>query len=275
VGFHHHRSGQLELIEACPLAAPGVEAAGVEALEWPGVARVEVACSTDGDDRVVAVTSTRRHVKSLPDVNAGIIADGRPGRGPHGVRHRVGGRTFEVAAGRFWQIHPGAAEVLAGSVLAGLAPRPGDAVVDLYAGAGLFAALLGDAVGREGSVLAVEGDQRAAADAARNTSDQPQVKVRTAAVTAELVRSRVGRPDLVVLDPPRAGAGLAVTAALAALAPRRLAYVACDPAAFARDLKVLLDAGWTLASLEAFDLFPMTAHVELVAILLPPIAVMA
>jgi tRNA/tmRNA/rRNA uracil-C5-methylase (TrmA/RlmC/RlmD family) len=159
--------------------------------------------------------------------------------------------------------------VLASAVLAGLAPSPGDRVLDLYAGVGLFAALLGERVGPTGSVYAVEGDPRAAADAARNTADQPHVKVRTAAVDAGLL-ARVGRPSLVVLDPPRAGAGLAVSRALVSLAPERIAYVACDPASFARDLRVFLDAGWSMPSLRAFDLFPMTEHVELVAVLARP-----
>jgi tRNA/tmRNA/rRNA uracil-C5-methylase (TrmA/RlmC/RlmD family) len=95
------------------------------------------------------------------------------------------------------------------------------------------------------------------------------VKVRTVAVDAATVGSRVGRPNLLVLDPPRAGAGIAVAKAIVRLAPRRVAYVACDPATFARDLKVFVDAGWALQTLRAFDLFPMTEHVELVAILTP------
>jgi tRNA/tmRNA/rRNA uracil-C5-methylase (TrmA/RlmC/RlmD family) len=180
------------------------------------------------------------------------------------------GRSYEVAAGVFWQVHPGAAETLARAVLDGLEPRPGDHVVDLYAGVALFAALLGDAVGPTGSVLAVDGDKRTCADAARNTADQPHVKVRTARVDGAWVSGRVGRADLVVLDPPRTGAGRGVTESLAALRPRRMAYVACAPASFARDLRILSDAGWTMTSLRAFDLFPMTEHVELVAIVEPP-----
>jgi tRNA/tmRNA/rRNA uracil-C5-methylase (TrmA/RlmC/RlmD family) len=81
---------------------------------------------------------------------------------------------------------------------------------------------------------------------------------------------RVGRPSLVVLDPPRAGAGLELSRALVSLAPARIAYAACDPASFARDLRVFLDAGWSMPSLRAFDLFPMTEHVELIALLTPP-----
>jgi tRNA/tmRNA/rRNA uracil-C5-methylase (TrmA/RlmC/RlmD family) len=180
------------------------------------------------------------------------------------------GRSYQVSAGGFWQVHPGAATVLAQAVLDGLDPQPGDRVVDLYAGVGLFAALLGERVGAAGSVLALEGDARACADAARNTADQPHVKVRTVAIDAATVAGRVGRPDLLVLDPPRAGAGTDVSRAVVGLAPRGVAYVACDPATFARDVKVFLDAGWDLLSLRAFDVFPMTEHTELVGILQRP-----
>jgi tRNA/tmRNA/rRNA uracil-C5-methylase (TrmA/RlmC/RlmD family) len=185
-----------------------------------------------------------------------------------GVRVDVAGRRFEVAAGGFWQVHVRAPEVLWAAVRDGLRPQSGESVVDLYAGAGLFSALLADAVGPTGSVLAVEGSARAAADCARNTHDQPWVRVRTAAVTEPLVRRL--RADLVVLDPPRAGAGLEVAAALGSLRCRAIAYVSCDAATFARDLRVLLGAGWVVDSLRAFDLYPQTEHVELVTVLVRP-----
>ena len=266
-GLHKHRSHELELVDLCLIATDGVEAVGAERLRWPGASSVEVAAA--GDQRVLAVSASRRGV-DLPDVDpdAGVAVGGRPVRTPHGLVHEVLGRRYEVRAGGFWQVHVSAAEALAQAVLDGLDPQPGERAADLYAGAGLFAALLGERVGPAGSVLAVEADPRACADAARNTADLPHVKVRTADVDAAQVR-RLGRPDLVVLDPPRAGAGLETTRALAQLRPRAMAYVACDPASFARDLKVLLDAGWTMPSLRAFDLFPMTEHVELVAVLSP------
>jgi tRNA/tmRNA/rRNA uracil-C5-methylase (TrmA/RlmC/RlmD family) len=132
--------------------------------------------------------------------------------------------------------------------------------------------LFADAVGPTGAVLAIERSGRACADAAHNTEGLPQVTVTRSDVTAELVSSgRLGAPDLVILDPAREGAGRGVMAALAGLqpAPRRLAYVSCDPASFARDLRVMTDTGWDMASLRCFDLFPMTEHVELVAMLDP------
>lgn len=261
-GLRKHRSHELEHVDACLIATPSVEAVGAERLSWTGAASVEVAAS--GAQRVVAVTG--RHAR-LPDVDAGIVVEGQAVRTPHGLRHVVLGRSYEVAAGGFWQVHPGAAEALAQAVLDGLDPQPGESAVDLYAGVGLFAALLGE---RGLSVLAVEGDARACADAARNTADLPSVRIRTAPVDAAGVR-RIGAPDLVLLDPPRAGAGIETTRALAGLRPRAMAYVSCDPGSFARDLRVLLDADWSLESLRAFDLYPMTEHVELVAILTPPV----
>ena len=264
VGLHKHRSHELELVSSCVIAAPG--AAAPLGLSWPGAKSIE-AFAVDGQ---VVLSVVGKQV-TLPAVDAGLVVDGRPVQQPHGIRTTVLGRSYEVAAGGFWQVHPGAATVLSSAVLSLLAPVAGESVADLYAGVGLFASLLGAAVGPSGSVLAVEADSRACADAARNTADQPWVSVRTASVEVGLVRGLASRrPALIVLDPPRAGAGLEISAALAQLRPRALAYVSCDAASFARDLRVFTDAGWSLGELRAYDLFPMTEHVELVGLLLPP-----
>lgn len=274
LGLHRHRSQELQLVERCLIASPGVESLGVEQLAWPGASEVEVFATTDGDQRVVRVAAPRRRSVELPRLDAGVVLNGRVARAPAGVRFEVLGRSYDVTAGAFWQVHSGAAELLAQVVLDALEARPGESVVDLYAGVGLYSGVLAEAVGPSGSVLAVERDARAFADAEANLADLPQAKVRHASVSARLVAEQVGSPDLVVLDPAREGAGRQVTAALAALVPRprRIAYVACDPASFARDLRVLRDAGWSLRSLRAFDLFPMTEHVELLGVLEPPLA---
>jgi tRNA/tmRNA/rRNA uracil-C5-methylase (TrmA/RlmC/RlmD family) len=171
----------------------------------------------------------------------------------------------------FWQAHRGAPAALLAAVLGLTGARAGARVVDLYAGAGLFSVPLADAVGPAGSVLAVERERRACADARHNGAAFPNLRVLEAAVTPELVASGLGGPDIVVLDPAREGAGTAVMRALGAHARtvRRLVYVSCDPSSFGRDARVLLDAGWRLAGLRAFDIFPMTEHVELVAALEP------
>lgn len=237
VGFHAHRSDRVVPVDACLLT---VEPAP------PGPLGAVVEVGAVGTQRCVTVD----------------------GAGRGGLRVGVLGRSFEVAAGGFWQVHVAAPEVLATAVLELLDPQPGESALDLYAGVGLFACLLGERVGPAGSVLAVEAGSRACADAARNSADLPWVKVRTEMVSPALVRRHPA--DLVVLDPPRAGAGLEVSRALAATRPRALAYVSCDPATFARDLRVFLDAGWEVAALRALDLFPQTEHVEIVCGLRPP-----
>jgi tRNA/tmRNA/rRNA uracil-C5-methylase (TrmA/RlmC/RlmD family) len=272
IGLRKHRSHEVELLGRCPLATEAVSRVDVGAARWRGAHHVEVTASPDGGTPVVSVEVGRRRLAGRPEVNAGLVVEGRTLRRPDRVRFEVLGRTFEISAGVFWQVHPGAATLLTRVVLDGLAPMVGERVADLYAGAGLFTVPLAHEVGPSGRVVAVERSGRACADAARNATDLHHVDIVRAAVDVEWVERHLGTPDLIVLDPARQGAGQSVMRALAALdpPPRRIAYVACDPASFARDLRVMLDARWTMSSLRAFDLFPMTEHVELVGMLDPP-----
>ena len=182
------------------------------------------------------------------------------------VETSAGSGSFTVAADGFWQVHPGAPRALVQTVLDLVAPRAGESVIDLYAGVGLFTAFLSDAVGPTGSVVAVEGDTRAAELARMNV---PAADVVAGDVAEVLAAQPLERVDVVVLDPPRTGARRQVVGQIAALAPRAVAYVACDPAALARDVAVFAEHGYRLSGLRAFDLFPMTHHVECVALLEP------
>jgi tRNA/tmRNA/rRNA uracil-C5-methylase (TrmA/RlmC/RlmD family) len=272
IGLRRHRSHDIEPVVHCPLATAAVDAVAVGAAKWRGARQVEVVASPDGG--VPVVVAIGRNGLSVPaGVHAGLVVNGRTLRRPDRVHIDVLGERFEVSSSVFWQVHPGAAAVLTTCVLDGLAPRPGERVADLYAGAGLFTVPLARAVGPRGSVVAVERNARACSDAARNAGDLHHVDVLRSPVDPDIVAERLGSPDLVVLDPARQGAGQAVMRALVSLVPvpRRVAYVSCDPASFARDLRVALDAGWKMDSLRVFDLFPMTEHVESVAILVPPV----
>jgi tRNA/tmRNA/rRNA uracil-C5-methylase (TrmA/RlmC/RlmD family) len=224
----------------------------------------------------------------LPRLPAPASVATRDSEGVHQVRGRtwsleevlVSGevRQFRITGTGFWQVHPGAAQTLLDTVLAAADAQPGERAVDLYCGVGLFAAGLADRVGVTGSVLAVESDARAVKDARRSLHDLGQVRFEVGPVekllpqlagSDELPGPLRAGADVVVLDPPRAGAGRAVIEGIIALRPRVIVYVACDPAALARDLATAAASGYRLADLKAFDLFPMTHHVECVATLVP------
>jgi tRNA/tmRNA/rRNA uracil-C5-methylase (TrmA/RlmC/RlmD family) len=253
--LRRHRSHELEPVGHCPLGTDAVTAATGDR-DWPPGAEIEVV----GSGPTVMLAAAAEEDPRAP-------AGGTVLEGPPRVRERAAGRDWELAATGFWQVHPAAADALADCVLDFLAPAPGETALDLYAGAGLFAGLLAAAVGPPGRVVAVEADPQAAADARANLG--AGVEVRTARVSAGLLGGLGIAPDVAVLDPPRAGAGPDVLTALLALRPRAVAYVSCDPAALARDLRAAVDAGWRLVRLRAFDCFPMTQHVEAVALLEP------
>jgi tRNA/tmRNA/rRNA uracil-C5-methylase (TrmA/RlmC/RlmD family) len=183
------------------------------------------------------------------------------------VATSAGTRDFRVDPDGFWQSHVQAPRVLVETVLSMLGPGPGEKVLDLYAGVGLFAAFLADAVGPTGRVVAVEGSRVAARDARANVP--AWVDVEHGPVERVLASAYDEPFDAVVLDPPREGARRTVVTRIADRAPRAVAYVACDPAALARDLATFSGLGYGLRDLRALDLFPMTHHVECVALLEP------
>jgi tRNA/tmRNA/rRNA uracil-C5-methylase (TrmA/RlmC/RlmD family) len=193
-----------------------------------------------------------------PDVEAVDLA--------RSTQESVAGRTYRIPDGGFWQVHPGAPAALSEAVVTMADVRADDRCLDLYAGVGLFTGALAPLV-PAGRVQAVESGRDAAAAARRNLADLANVVVTTAQVQRWLARPRTA--DIVVLDPPRAGAGPGVVEHIVAAGPRRVVYVACDPAALARDVGAFARLGWRLDALRAFDAFPMTAHVECVALLVP------
>ena len=225
-----------------------------------GLTGVEVVAGDDGDLTLLGHSpgAGRAGRGRRPPDRVELLA------GPPRVRHTVAGRTFEVDPAGFWQVHPSAASTFAAALLSAVDVRPGERVLDLYAGAGVFTALLAQAVGASGQVVGVELSAAAVADAEANLADLPQARMVQARVGPEVVEDA----DVVVLDPPRSGAGHEVMSAILAHAGRAVGYVACDPAALARDVRFAVDAGWQLARLRAFDAFPMTHHVECVALLL-------
>ncbi len=255
-GLHPHHSHEVIPIDDCLISTERVIETGVLDRRWSSATSVDVV-DASGEPRAVAVP--------LPqgDTAVPLVTE----------RVRAGGwnAEFRLSARGFWQVHPGAAATYVDHVLRELAPAPGERAMDLYAGVGLFALALADAVGPTGAVLAVESDARAVRDAKSNLRHRPEIELRRGKVDQvlkPLVRQGI-RCDLVVLDPPRTGAGKSVIKDIAGLEPRVIAYVACDPAALARDIAYARDAGYAIRTLRAFDAFPFTHHVECIAVLEP------
>lgn len=248
VGPYAARSHRVIPVASHPLARPRIEAEALS-LKNARPGRVDLVESADGDVHVLR----------------------RPGRGRRPaapvIVERVGDRSFRVDADGFWQVHPLAAPALDDAVRSILAGRidPASTHLDLYGGVGLLATSLA-AVGAT-DIVTVESSGRATAHARENLADTGAT-----AVTARVDRYLAGLPDgaragVVVLDPPRAGAGRAVVESVHALNPDAIAYVACDPVALARDLGTFRSLGWSVESMRAMDLFPHSHHFEVIAML--------
>ena len=243
LGMRMARSHSVVEIDNCEIAVAG---------------SVDLALSVlhlSGDEVSTAMSSTGQHV----------VVDKRGGPW---LEERVIDRKWRIHAGSFWQVHKDAPATFVSRVREFSSLRAGDSLLDLYAGSGLFAANLTEDVGESGTVVAVESSVDAVRDARRSCSDLPQLELVTADV-ARWVTNCDERFTVVVLDPPRAGAGLNVINRVAQIAQKAIVYVACDPSALGRDTKYLAEAGWTLQRIVAYDAFPMTSHVECIARFVP------
>lgn len=186
-----------------------------------------------------------------------------------GVHYGGDVEIFELAAGHrwqlntnsFWQIHLQAANLLSKRVLEFLAPEAGGLALDLFCGVGLFAYGLQQAGCR---VIGIEGNREAVNYARKNVAG---AEFYAGDVLKTMNRLRLAEADFVVLDPPRAGAKPDLMKKVFRLAAKRIVYVACDPAALARDISLARDYGYQIAAVQGLDLFPGTACVETVCLM--------
>ncbi|WP_241842996.1 class I SAM-dependent RNA methyltransferase [Agromyces albus] len=260
VGPYAARSHTVVPVASLPLAVPALAALAPLGERFPGVRAIDLIAPSVGDPSLVAVGDERMPRGDRPT-----------------IEERVGDRAFRLDRDGFWQVHTGAAATLSRAVqelIDGDLFDPRAANHDLYGGVGLLAAAVGDRFGETVRITTVESDARATEHAGANLADWVGARAITARVDRYLdeldekasaaERARL-RDATIVLDPPRSGAGRAVVDRLAALRPRQLVYVACDPVALARDVGLLRERGYELQALRAFDLFPNTHHVEAVA----------
>jgi tRNA/tmRNA/rRNA uracil-C5-methylase (TrmA/RlmC/RlmD family) len=245
-GFYVSRTNTIMAIDECLVLHPTIGYPAIQSQRWEPGARIQVSASTDGTSRLVA----------------GDIIQGEQVQ-----NFTVNGKSYQVSPDSFWQSNVNAPKVLVDCVSEFADVRAGDHLLDLYGGVGLFALQLLETIGTTGRIDLVEGSKSATADAAVNFVGAENVKIHTGDV--EKILPRFSSADVVILDPPRDGAKKNVIASLVACQPRAIVYVACDPAALARDSALLRDANYTLEKVRAFDLFPMTHHIECVALFTP------
>jgi tRNA/tmRNA/rRNA uracil-C5-methylase (TrmA/RlmC/RlmD family) len=252
-GLHRYHSAELITDLNCAQLPAGM-LSGLAERRWPPGAELTVVID-DAGDRHVVCTGPRAGAARPVVVEGGYFA-----------LQRVGGREWQVPVTGFWQAHRDAARVYSELVGEWAQLTAGMTAWDLYGGAGLFAATLAEGVGPRGRVVTVDTARAASKAARRALADRPQVHVVNDSVRRMLAAQRRGA-DVAVLDPPRAGAGRAVIDVLAAAGVPRVIHIGCDAASFARDVGLYLRHGYGVELLRVFDSFPLTHHVECVAVL--------
>ena len=253
-GFHRYHSAELVTDLECAQLPSGM-LDGIHSWVWPSGAHVHVAVDDDGDRHVVQ-SGPREGGK----VTTHVL------EGQYEAVQRVGGRVWRVPVTAFWQAHRDAAQVYSDLVADWAQLREGMTAWDLYGGAGVFAAVLAQAVGETGKVITVDTSRGASRSARAALADLGWVSVVTDSVRRALAAQR-RKPDVAVLDPPRAGAGRDVIDLLAAADVPRVVHIGCEAASFARDIGLYRGHGYAVEDLRVFDSFPLTHHVECVAVL--------
>lgn len=253
-GFHRFHSAELVTDLHCAQLPDGM-LDGLNTHRWPPGAQLHVALDDDGERHVVR-SGPRTARKGLTQVV----------EGNYEAVQRVGQRAWRVPVTAFWQAHRDAARCYSGLVAGWAQLSPGMTAWDLYGGAGVFAAVLATEVGETGSVVTVDTSRGSSRAARAALADLPQVSVVTDSVRRALAAHRTPA-DVAVLDPPRAGAGREVIDLLAAADVPRIIHIGCEAASFARDVGLYRAHGYTVEEVRVFDSFPMTHHVECVAVL--------
>ncbi|BBX17247.1 23S rRNA methyltransferase [Mycolicibacterium duvalii] len=251
-GFHRYHSAELVHRLDCAQLPHGM-LSGIADAHWPPGAAVHVAVDDDGVRHIV--TAGRRGGRKTAVVEGGYEAV-----------QRVSGRTWRIPVTAFWQAHREAPDRYSQLVAEWAGLAAGMTAWDLYGGAGVFAAALAGAVGDSGRVISVDTSRGASRAARTALADLSCVTVVNDSVRRAL-RTFGRGADVAVLDPPRTGAGREVIEQLSAANVPRVVHIGCEAASFARDIGLYRSQGYAVEALRVFDSFPLTHHVECVAVL--------
>lgn len=286
IGFYEAESHRVCPIDRCLILSPKLNLLVTELQRAPWTERL-ADCRTvslladDRDERVMMTIDfqagsnrssdsiealAQECLSELPGVASITLVREADRRGRGAIRRTFGSAALEYQMGEFrYQVSPGSffqtSRYLMSKLAAAVTDAQGDLALDLFAGVGLFTLPLAR---RFKLVEAVEAGKSAAADLVRNAVSYGLGNVRVACEAAFDFLRRFARsaPDLVVLDPPRSGVGAKTLSLLGASGPRHIHYVSCSPPTLARDLQELVRRGYAVDSVELFDFFPQTYHIE-------------
>jgi 23S rRNA (uracil1939-C5)-methyltransferase len=237
---------------------------------WPSLTGVTLRAGiSTGQALVVFETASEEQPELEINLPAACAVQTRHGIQPlvgePWLEEQVAGRLYRVSAESFFHPNTIGAEALVEVVASYLDPRADDCLLDSYCGIGLFALSLVESVGQ---IIGIESSPAACEDFAYNAGALDNISLHEGAVenVLPILREQGQRVDLVVLDPPRSGAGSEVADRLAGVAPRRIVYISDDPAALARDSVHLAAVGYHLAEVQPIDMLPQTSHVESVSL---------
>jgi len=264
LGYHRPRSHDWEEIPACALARPELSAVRARLPHLPGLERVEL--RTDGDRVVLVGTGPARMRGLLRRLKVTGLSGAALGRrtvsGETNLCQTVGGITHTLSPSTFFQVNPEVNAALVDAVGAHVRALQPAGLLDLYGGAGNLSFPLASA---GVPLVLIERSRDAIADA-RLTAERHGLTVDLRAADADRFRAGDAFFDVALLDPPRRGAP-GVLEQLLTTRPRAVLYVSCSPHALRRDLRPARSAGYRVTSLELFDMFPQTGHMELLCVL--------
>jgi len=269
LGYMRQGSRHVLPIRECHLPEPGLGEIwpALDLREAQGITQVGLRADNEGE----AMLMLEGDQAGMPEVEverslsvAWIAPGGRSDIlvGQEALHFSVSGPSYVVSPGSFFQVNTGLLPTLVEQVMLLAEVGAGDTVLDVYSGVGLFSAFLATRAAR---VVAVEASPWAAADFEDNLASFDNVELYEATAAAVLPHLEM-RPQVAVVDPPRAGIDREALAGLVGLAPRRIVYVSCDPSTLARDARALQAAGYSLAALIPIDLFPQTYHIESISL---------
>ena len=245
-GLYSHKSNKVIEIDECLIAVEKINKSEVFNKYWDSPDRLSLSVSSENELNVNRLGKTILGSNELKEV--------------------VEDNTYIISPKSFWQSHKNAPRLLLQQVIKYANIKLGDRVCDLYGGAGLFTASVAKLIGETGEAHIIEKNNDCIKDAKKMFQSKKNIIIHHGKVEQKL--GKIKNIDIIVLDPPRSGAGKQVITQIIDKKPRSIVYVSCDPASLARDTKILLENNYTLNNLIGLDLFPMTHHIECVASLI-------